>query len=76
VTTKTQTLWPYKTEFIPTKNTTVEITRLETLFCIRTGCHCCIKNALIVQNKRFIDLMKLNKQISLLPFFCNYKKNK
>ena len=46
--TKTQTIWPYLTEFLPTKNTTVEITRLEALFCISIGSHCCIKSALII----------------------------
>jgi len=39
---------PYLTEFLPTKNTTVEITRLEALFCISIGSHCCIKNAFII----------------------------
>jgi len=36
-----QTIWPYLTEFLPTKNTTVEKTRLEALFCV--GSHSYIK---------------------------------
>jgi len=51
-----QTIWPYLTEFLPTKNTTVEKTRLEALFCISIGSHCCIKNAL--KSKLFTFTLK------------------
>jgi len=62
-----QTIWPYLTEFLPTKNTTVEKTRLEALFCISIGSHCCIK-------KKKIYIFKENQQSQYFTIFCNYKK--
>ena len=43
-----QTLWHNLTEFLQTKNITLEIVRLEALICITLGSHCyifkCINN--------------------------------